>query len=88
MLIGRETVTVADHGAQFCLLAPHLMAHVPLSVQSRLVAKHTYLCLIHLQGPIMLHVRRLTALTELRLTGADNLAGDVPEGDAGILHAA
>jgi hypothetical protein len=27
---------------------------------------------------MMLHVRRLTALTELRLTGANNLAGDVP----------
>jgi hypothetical protein len=31
-----------------------------------------------LQGPSMLNVRRLTALTELRLNGAENLAGDIP----------
>lgn len=31
-----------------------------------------------LQGPMMLNVRRLTALTELRLVGRADLAGDVP----------
>ena len=30
------------------------------------------------QGLAMLNVRRLNALTELRLTGLSNLAGDVP----------
>lgn len=74
--------------ARLCLISPRTLypylalapptTAVMLTVDQQVHCACPPICLFSSQGPAMLSVRRLTALTELRLTGLANLAGDIP----------